>query len=731
LKTVAIVAGAVALVATGVGVAIGGAGVLAGISGATFATIGTIAGLVSTAVGIGAQLLTEPPPARGSETQIQIAVEPPSPYLMGEAFSAGILRYRRSYGTTLNKIPNPYRWMVVVVSVAGPLAACTQMADFSSDLSYYSGFLDSDTQLGASPEASALVPPFGAAPGWTAASKLSGQAAIGWNLKFDKDGKRFASGVPALGAVWQGVAVYDPRLDDTYPGGAGPQRIDDEATWEYSDNPALHAVAYAYGRYQNGKKVFGIGQPAEGIVLSRFVAWANVCDANGWRLSGTIYEPGDRYANLKDIMSAGCGEPIVTGGMLSVRFRAPQVSLATITEGDIADDDFGVTAMQGYADRLNGLVPKYRSPEHNWEFVSADKVSVPTYVAEDGEEKVEERQWNLVRDVDQASQLAAYALMDSRELGPLEVTLNPLWRWIKPGDCLTADFPSLDFNGDVIVLQREVDPGTMKVKLTLIGETTAKHAYALGLTGTPPPTPALGQTAQERDELAAAVVDPLGARTLVSKSVNFPLSSDDDSISVAAFDGVTNTGQEIAFPAATITGLAAGTDYVVAWSTATSTYSAEAYPAAALSASPDQVLIGRQSTSTGGVYDDPEPAPPGYCVADDTPILLADGTEIAAGALEVGTLLRTRHEATLAWGEYPVAAISFHDEDVFACTFGDVTIRATAMHRFLIDRRWVCAQELGTPAGTARVAKITVAEAHTYISAGVISHNIKSTYYEF
>ena len=45
----------------------------------------------------------------------------------------------------------------------------------------------------------------------------------------------------------------------------------------------------------------------------------------------------------------------------------------------------------------------------------------------------------------------------------------------------------------------------MKVKLELMGETSAKHAYCLGLTGTAPPTPAVGQTAQERDELAAAV----------------------------------------------------------------------------------------------------------------------------------------------------------------------------------------------------------------------------------
>lgn len=512
LKVVAVAAAAVALVATGLG-AVGA------ISLTTAAAISGIASVVSAVASLGSQLLTKPPPTRGSETKIQVGIEPPAPYIMGEAYSAGILRHDTAYGATLNKVPNPYRAMVVVASVAGPLAACTPMADFAAIGSYYTGFLYTDTQLGATPEATALTPHFAGMPGWDSSSKLSGQAAILWNLLFDKDGKRFASGLPNLGAVWQGVKVYDPREDSTYPGGSGAQRIDDESTWEYSDNPALHAIAYAYGRYQNGKKVFGIGQPVEGIDLARFVAWANVCDANEWRLSGTIYEPGDRWANLKDIMAAGGAEPVATGGVLSVRYRAPQTSLATVTEDDIADDDLSITAMQTYRARVNGIVPKYRSPEHNWEFVSAEKVSIPTYVTEDGEEKVEERQWNLVRDVDQAAQLASYALQDARELGPIEVTLKPQWRWVKPGVCLALDLPSLDFDGDAIVLQREIDPATMKVKLTLIGETAGKHDYALGLTGTPPPTPALGQTAEERDELAAAAGDPVGYVTgLISTS---------------------------------------------------------------------------------------------------------------------------------------------------------------------------------------------------------------------
>jgi hypothetical protein len=58
---------------------------------------------------------------------------------------------------------------------------------------------------------------------------------------------------------------------------------------------------------------------------------------------------------------------------------------------------------------------------------------------------------------------------------------------------------------------------------------------------------------------------------------------------------------------------------------------------------------------------------------------------------------------------------------------GEATIRATAEHPFLIGNRWVLARDIGTPDGTARIARITVTEAHTYVSDGAVSHNKQST----
>lgn len=224
-----------------------------------------------------------------------------------------------------------------------------------------------------------------------------------------------------------------------------------------------------------------------------------------------------------------------------------------------------------------------------------------------------------------------------------------------------------------------------------------------------------------------------GVRKVVTRSVNYPVSSDDDSISIAAFDGVLDNGVAISFPADTLSGLAAGTNYAVLWNLSTEAYAAVEAPASTEMASPEFAFLGWQLTSDEGEFPASEPPPPGFCVSDDTPVLLADGTQVPAAELVPGIAVRTQHERTMTWGDWPILAVSFVERPVFACDLegldGPVMVRATGQHRFLINGRWVAAETIGTPAGMARVAKITVAEAHTYVSAGVLSHNVKVDYF--
>jgi len=615
-KVVGVVAGVVAVVATGgaalgLGLAVGGTVIGAG-------TIATIASVVSAAAMLASQALAKPPSARGSVNTMRVEATPKQSYAMGEGLAGGVLRHDTAWGPTLKKVPNPYRFMAVVYSGCGPIHSISPRVDFEAVSSWYNGFLFTDTQLGATPEADALSPQWSGTPNWGSSYKLSGQAAIGWSFLFDKDGKRFASGIPPLAAYGKWVKVYDPRLDSTQSGGSGSHRLGDETTYEWSENPALHAGMYAYGRYQNGKRVMGIGMPADGIDWLTVMAWANVCDTNGWTIFGVLFEPDNRWTNLKDICFAGGGQPI-PGSVLTFKYAAPVVALDTIVENDLTEDNRSVTTMQSFRDRLNTVVPQYISPDHNWEMVDAEAVVNSTFLSEDGEEKRDVWPFNFVKDKDQATQLAAYRLYDTRELAPITLTCKPRMRHYRPGECLHVTLPRLGLDTDAIILTREIDPITMKVTLTLMGETPAKHAYCLGQTGVAPPTPAIGQTAQERDEAAAGATS-VSARRLVAKTNQFPLSADVGEIDIATFDATLTDGRDISFTGTTLTTLQDGvtaisddTTYAVFWDLIDEEFFPVEEPATTAFADSTNVFIGWQTTPDGGgTYSPPPDAPPGY-----------------------------------------------------------------------------------------------------------------------
>ena len=224
--------------------------------GQAIAAIAFAVAAVSTVV---ASITAKPPAAQGAVNERLIGANNPLPYLMGESYSAGVQVHDVGYGGRVNKVENPYRFIPVVHSCAGPIDGLVQeYVDFNpvnfgagspaNAAGYYANFLYRDFQNGASPEIGALSPQWAGAPDWGPDYELSGMAAIGWSARFDGAGKVFAGGLTALGAVMRGVRAYDMRLDSTYPGGAGPQRIGAESTWAYSDNPALHALDYAFGR---------------------------------------------------------------------------------------------------------------------------------------------------------------------------------------------------------------------------------------------------------------------------------------------------------------------------------------------------------------------------------------------------------------------------------------------------------------------------------------------------
>jgi hypothetical protein len=129
-------------------------------------------------------------------------------------------------------------------------------------------------------------------------------------------------------------------------------------------------------------------------------------------------------------------------------------------------------------------------------------------------------------------------------------------------------------------------------------------------------------------------------------------------------------------------------------------------------------------TPTPPTTTDPaEPTPRPRCVEVSTPILMADGSEQPAGRIKVGDMVRTKHELTMEWGDYPVT----HSEQVWAdeCFAVDGLV-ASKRHRTYRDGQWVHHETIGVPIGGRMVAFITVDDAHTFVTAGgMLNHNLK------
>ncbi|MFZ3483918.1 phage tail protein [Sphingomonas sp. 3-13AW] len=640
LGKVAMVAGMVALAATGAGAIAGAGWGIAGVG--SFSAIAQAASVAAVAASTAASMTVKKPTAQGSSTDITIGANMPSPMILGESYYGGSRVHLVGYGSE-NDVPNSYLWAVDVYGVGGPYEALVgTYMDFTpvsfggtgQALGYYSNnVLYRDYQLGLTPEPDALVPHWPGAPNWGAAYKLSGKAAIGWNARFPKDGKRFGSGFPQTGAVWRGIKLYDPRLDSTFPGGAGSQRWADpanrsafaaaKATWIYSRNPGLHALRYALGTWERDesntaaeyKKTFGIGLSLDGIIIEDFIHLANVCDDNGWTCNGVISEPGDKWANLKSILQAGGAEPCFRNGQLGLRINAPRVALDTITVDDLADGENVFPAMQSYRDRLNTIIPKYREPAQKWEYVATQEpVQVTQFVTEDGEEKSAERQYNLVTNPNQAAQLAGYDLIGGREVGPVELVCKPRLRKYGPGDMLTLNIPEageMFTDRDFVIINRTVDPATMTVSLTLVSENPNKHAFALGLTGNSPPAIRIPGP-DEADDVAGSRRNERAAHRLVAQAVPYPLNSTADAIAITAMAGnVMDDGRIIDLPDGSLPGLTAGTQYGVFWNLTAGFYETYPSPAAAAMAANDNIFLGWVTTANADGTYPAAPTPPG------------------------------------------------------------------------------------------------------------------------
>ena len=484
-----------------------------GASAATSLTVGAAAASAFkfagiTALSIAANALFSPSVgASGSPTEWRSDPNAGLPFVAGRLGVAGNLIYSKEFGAD-----NRYLGNVTLYSRAGPVHS---MGPFYADgVMITFGFGGAATnggniansmwlssQDGLQPQPTALPLPGALSSqtftGWTANHKLSGCAADLQVLGQDSKFKTYPSGQPRRYRVIEGIKVYDPRLDSTFPGGDGACRLNDRSTYVYTTNAIIHALNWAIGYYENGKPVGGLADPAgptlDGIDVEAFIAAANIADANAWTGLGARYSTADdKHQVLLGFLQAGGALYAENAGRISCVSRgAVKTSVMTLTRADTAGP-VTVDAMPPRRVVINSLIPRCIQESYQWEPVDLEPVTVAAFVTADGGVRRRNKDFPFVTSSVQASQLAALDILDAREPLSGSTTFKPYVRDLKPGDAFTWDEPGFLLNGvKCVVMERSYDPASDTVEITWRSETDSKIAFALGLDPTPPVFPSV------------------------------------------------------------------------------------------------------------------------------------------------------------------------------------------------------------------------------------------------
>ncbi|WP_447910578.1 hypothetical protein [Brevundimonas bullata] len=502
LKTVGVIIGAAALIATGVGAlalpALAGTTTLFGVS------VGTLNTISSGLVAVGGML--DKPKSQGSAAPDEWTSNPdqPIPFLMGRMGVAGKIVQRDEFGPD-----NMYQGIVGILSGAGPIRAVTsftgdkQPVTFGAEgiavSSQWQGEMWMVRRSGAQPDTVLTVPAGlktgGSAFEWSSAAKLSGKACYLQVLGENSKGTAFPAGIPDPVHVAEGIFGYDPRYDDTYPGGAGTCRLGVRSTYRWIEDGGIGGLNWALGLVENGQVVGGIGASIDGIDVPAFVEVANIADANGWKLAAWPDTSEDVSAVLDQLLQAAGAVRARHAGKISCVSRgAPRASVATITARDTAGDIELDTAPSLF-NRLNTITPRFMSEAAGWVLTPANPVSFAQYVTDDGGKHGDQIDYRFVPLLKQAAELAAYDILDAREPFSGTIPLKAHMRHLKRGDTFDIDEPGFLMDGvKCIVLSRSYDPKTAQVRIGFRSETDSKHALALGKTTTLPDFPTLTPT---------------------------------------------------------------------------------------------------------------------------------------------------------------------------------------------------------------------------------------------
>ena len=296
---------------------------------------------------------------------------------------------------------------------------------------------------------------------WTAASKGTDIVWSEWQYKLsggaaERNTKAlFNNGPPKIRSVLKGNKVYDPRKDSTRTMaadgfvGSGTHRANDRDTWEWSDNPVLILVDYAY-EYSDLKFRKGDTRLLNRLSWKNVADMANHCDFMVPVPGGTekryrcdivvdIGKKASHRQNMKAILSSFGGTFSRVGDIFRIGVQETIASEVTLAEDDVAAG-YQLRAGTGRQSRINTASGKYYDRDKDWILLDSPARKDAQAIARDGAVQAELPGSGVTRHT-QMQRLCELAIRDVQQqetfLG--EASMKALQ--LTPGTGVTLDLP--------------------------------------------------------------------------------------------------------------------------------------------------------------------------------------------------------------------------------------------------------------------------------------------------
>ena len=273
-------------------------------------------------------------------------------------------------------------------------------------------------------------------------------------MQFQYDDAVYKSGKPQVTFQVQGKRVYDPRLDSTN-GGSGSHRLNNPATWAYSNNPALCLADYLTDAS------LGMGEEQARVDWAMVAVAASECDElvaiptattqKRYTFNGVLYAAAPYEDNITALAGAMLGTCIYSGGRWRITAGSwPLTTEFTIDASTMADGGIDFYDAIPYNERWNSVRGSFIDPNNNYQPNEFPAVSNASYVTADGETVWRDVRFDYCTNVYEAQRLAIYLARKSRNRQSATLRCNLRAFRIRPGEVGLCTLPEVGWTNQLV-----------------------------------------------------------------------------------------------------------------------------------------------------------------------------------------------------------------------------------------------------------------------------------------